>query len=605
MLAEFLEAHPLEALIDALPACPFPASDDRGAWDALPADRRAALLALAARYRGEAYPLLTAGRYMAFAETGDRSAWEGPYFQRRRKLIAALMGVCAAGSDEDLGALIDGLWLVCEESTWVISAHNGGEHAGVEPTPPIPLPDVERPYVDLFAAQTAMILALAVALAGSRLDRVSPRIRRRVAREIEARVLVPFERRDDFWWMGFIRKDLCNWTPWIVSNVMLAACLQIGDRSRLCALLERACGMLDRYLAAIPADGGCDEGPGYWSFAGGALLDCLELLARVTGGRMTFWRDEKLRNVLRFPMNAWLGGEWFANFADCDAKPEMPGERLASAGRWLRDDALTAFGARFCGDATRMIDDTPQLWRLLNALFHPHACASSAEPPSDVWLPDLQMRVVRRGGMALAAKGGVNAGSHSHNDCGSFMLFADGAPQIVDAGNMTYTGKTFSNERGTLWNIRSKYHNVPMIGGWEQAAGEQYRARGVVPRADGLALDIASAYAEAARARTVQRTFALTDAALVLIDDVKLDAPLTVTETLMLRHRPVVGPEAVTSGAIRVAYDPGLAVEVEEIPIADPRMAKSFPGSLWRAAFRTPAAKEHRIEFRIERTSHE
>lgn len=26
--------------------------------------------------------------------------------------------------------------------------------------------------------------------------------------------------RDDFWWMGMIRKDVCNWTPWILSNVI-------------------------------------------------------------------------------------------------------------------------------------------------------------------------------------------------------------------------------------------------------------------------------------------------------------------------------------------------------------------------------------------------
>ena len=272
MFIEHLRRHPLQALIAARPTCPFPPASDRAAWEGLPEAKRAALSALAEQYRAVEYPVLTAGQYMAFARTGDRTAWEQPCFLRRRKLIAALMGVCLNGNADDLAALVDGLWLICEESTWVISAHNGGEHAGVEPTPPRPLPDVERPYVDLFAAQTAMILSLACALAGDALDGVSPLIRRRIAREIEARILAPFEARDDFWWMGFIREDLCNWTPWIVSNVMLTACAWIDDLPRLCALLERGCGMLDRYLAVIPPDGGCDEGPGYWSMAGGALL---------------------------------------------------------------------------------------------------------------------------------------------------------------------------------------------------------------------------------------------------------------------------------------------------------------------------------------------
>ena len=599
MFVEFLKEHPLSALIDRRPACPFPPAESRAAWEGLSAKKRGALEALAERFRGEPYAPLTAGQYMAFARTGDRTAWEAPYFQRRRKLIAALMGVCL-GHAGDMDALVDGLWLLCEESSWVVSAHNGGEHAGVEPTPPVPLPDVDSPYVDLFAAQSAMILSLACALAGEGLDRISPRIRRRVAREIETRVLTPFERRDDFWWMGFIRRDLCNWTPWIVSNVMLAACAWIDDVARLCALLERACGMLDRYLAVIPPDGSCDEGPGYWSMAGGALLDCLELLEGITGGRMAFWQDEKLRNLLRFPLNAWLGGEWFANFADCDAKPDIPGERLSRAGDRLRDGALTAFGARFRGTAMSFVDDTPQLWRLLNWVFSPAAGASVAEPPADVWLPDLQMRVVRRGGMALVCKGGVNAGSHSHNDCGSFMLYAGGAPRIVDAGNMIYSGKTFSDARYTLWNIRGMYHNVPMIGAFEQVAGWDRGAREVLRTDDGLRLDIAGAYPDGAGVRVLTRAFTLSGEALSLTDTVALERPAPVTEVFLLRSRPERRDGALCAGGIRILADPPGTLAVEEIPVTDPRMAKSFPGSLWRAALTFEAARERRITIRIE-----
>ena len=603
MFIEYLKVHPLQSLIQTRPACLVPPASDRSAWEGRAEADRAALAALAERYRAVEYPVLTASRYMAFARSGDRGTWEAPCFLRRRKLIAALLGVCASGTDEDLDALADGVWLLCEEFSWVISAHNGGEHAGVEPVTPRPLPDVERPYVDLFSAQTAMILSLAFALAGDRLDGVSPLLRARAAREVEARVLVPFETRDDFWWMCFIRRDLCNWTPWIVSNVMLTACAWIGDLPRLCALLERGCGMLDRYLAAIPPDGGCDEGPGYWSMAGGALLDCLELLAHVTEGRMTFPDDEKLRNLLRFPLNAWLGGDWFVNFADCDAKPDIPGERLARAGEMLGDGALTALGARFYGGVEHCIDDTPQLWRLLNRLFHERPAASpNAEPPGDVWLPDLELRVVRRGGAVLACKGGVNAGSHNHNDCGGFTLFADGEPQIVDAGNMTYTGATFSDARYTLWNTRSTYHSVPMIGGFEQAAGWDFRARDAVCTGDGLSLDIAGAYPPDAGVKSLRRSLSLSPAgALTLSDAVSLDAPLPVTEVFLLRNRPELQGGALVSGAIRIRTDTPMPVTVEEIPVADPRMAKNFPGSLWRAAFTAEGKREHDMTFRIDR----
>ena len=602
MFREDMGRRPLAESLRERRALPF----TRDGLARLGPERLEPLRRLAERYRNEPYALLTAGQYMAFVRTGDRQVMEAPYFQRRRKLIAALLGVCAQEAPQaDLDAVVDGVWLICEETSWVISAHNGGEHDGVEARVLRPLPDPKRPYVDLFAAQTAMILSLTCQLLADELDAVSPLIRRRARGEIERRVLVPFETRDDFWWMGLIRKDLCNWTPWIASNVAVTACAWIDDKPRLGEVLEKCCLLADRYLDAIPEDGGCDEGVGYWSMATGAVLDFWQLLERQLGGRR-FGRAEKLSKMARFPLTMWLGGDWFANFGDCDARPELPGERLQYAGRRLDMPELTALGARFRGDPTDAIMDTPQLWRLLNDLTAPPEGAGEIDPPESAWLPDLEIRRLTRGGATLVCKGGVNAGSHSHNDCGGFIYFAEGEAQIVDAGNMTYTGKTFSDERCGLWNIRSKYHSVPVIGNFEQAAGSEYRARDVACAADGLNLDIAGAYPAAAGVRALKRRFALgDDGTLLLRDEIRLEAPLPVTETFMLRHRPKITPGGVTSGAIRIVPGEGMAVEIEEIPVTDPRMAKSFPGCLWRAAFVRPAAPQHTIEFRIERMPHE
>ena len=592
MFEEYLGTHPLAGLIRRFPLPLFPKAGDRAAWAAwaaLPRDSREALRRLASEYRNVDYPPLTARQYMAFDRTGDRAAFEHPYFLRRRKLCAAVLGTCADGDMSGLDDVVDGVWCVCEETGWNLSAHNDSR----------PLPDPDDPVLDLFSAQTAMILSLTCQLLPEALDAVSPLLRRRARREIERRVLGPFETRDDFWWMGFTRRDLCNWTPWIVSNVMLTACAWVDDLPRLCALLERGLMMVDRYLAAIPADGGCDEGPGYWSMAGGAVLDCLELLERVTGGGVVFWNDPKLRALLRSPLNSWLGGPWFANFADCDAMPDIPGERLRFAGKRLDDPALVALGGRFEQSPADHLSDTPQLWRLLSGLFHP--CPDvlpDVAPPGDVWLNDSQLRVVRSGGMVLACKGGVNAGSHSHNDCGSFILLVDEEPQIVDAGNMAYTKKTFSDQRYALWNTRGMYHNVPVIGDHEQVSGIKCRAKDVAATPAGLTLDIAGAYP--VEGCVVRRTIAL-DRHLTLLDEIRLPAPLPVTEVLMLRHRPEIVGSAVVSGAIRIVPAFDSTIKVEEIPVDDPRMAKNYPGSLWRVTFTVPPASCHMLRLKIER----
>ena len=582
--------------------CPFPSVGDEK-WRRLDADVRADLIKTAEKYRDIPYPMLTASQFMAFVRNDSREAYETPYFLRRRKLIAAFLGCCAEDNDVDADAVTDGLWCICEETSWVISAHNGSSHEGMRPARERPLPDVNNPYVDLFSAQTAMILAFIVTMMGERLDGITPLLRRRVAREIEQRVLIPFETRDDYWWMGFIRKDLCNWTPWIVSNVMLTATLMIKDRIRLAALLERGLRMVDRWLDVLPQDGGCDEGAGYWNMAGGALLDCLELLEHVTDGRVAFWQEEKLRNIVSFPLNARLDNGWFVNFADCDARPQLSGERLQYAGEKLNDERLTAMGAELRSEASEQISDTPQLWRLLNELFHPKADISdTTSSRRDVWLPDLQVRVLEKNGAILVGKGGHNGESHNHNDVGSFMLYLDGEPAVVDAGNMVYTAKTFSDRRYELWNIRSRNHNVPLIGGAEQRDGRQYRAENAECTDDGLCVDFAEAYPEEAKVRRCRRELRLNDAdELTLTDAIECGEAVPVKWVFMLRHEPEFEGNTVVFGSVQMEFPEGMAAGYEEIVIDDPRMAKNFPGSLWRLTVADAEAESHAARFVFRR----
>ena len=579
MLAEFLAEHPLEGLLCAREAVTPPRCGDP-AWQRLAPEGAAELHSLWARFEALPYPMRTATGFLAFSRDGSRQADERAYFERRRKLCVSALAFCCG--EDALDAVVDGLWCVLEESSWVISAHNINPIPGAPSPSEYPLPDVERPYIDLFSAQTGMILSLVERMAREQLDAVSPVICRRIDAEIQRRILTPFMATDDFWWMGVRRTDLNNWTPWILSNLMLTACLSPLDTPALAALLTRACRMLDRYLAVLPADGGCDEGAGYWNMAGGSLLDCLELLERVTAGRMTFWADEKIRNILSFPLKAEIGGGWFVNFADCDARPFLSGERIQLAGERLRDPALAAMGSRLRGTVWDQLADTPHLTRALGLLFHPAGPAGEVLSPADVWLPDLQLRLVRRGGFTLCCKGGHNGESHNHNDVGSFMLYLNGEPQLVDAGNMVYTARTFSSERYTLWNIRSLWHNVPLVNGCEQAPGPDHRARDVECLPDGLSLDLAGAYPAGAGVSRLRRTLRLTETGLRLTDEIHLSKPGNVAWTLLLRHEPRLCGREVRAGGIRFTLPEGFAAAWEEKPVDDPRMARSYPGSLYR-----------------------
>ena len=579
----------------------YPPASNREAWDHLAEEDVRQIEALHAQYAGVPYPMRTATGFMAFVRSGSRQADEGPYFLRRRKLCAAVL-YCCLHPDAPLDEVIDGVWCICEETMWVISAHNINPIPDAPTAEEYPLPWRDDGYIDLFTAQTGMILVLTLHLLGERLKKEVWQLYSRILVEVENRIASPFLYHDEFWWMGIERKDLNNWTPWIVSNVLVCFSLNpfLSQKDLLLAL-ERSCFFLDRWLDCVPADGGCDEGAGYWNMAGGALLDCLEIMEAVTSGRLRFWREEKIRNILSFPLKAEIGNGWFMNFADCDARPFLSGERLQFAGEMLKEPGLISLGLRTRGTLADQLSDVPHFTRLLRMLFHPAAETTKKTPESaDAWLPDLQVMKLRRAGMTLCCKGGHNGENHNHNDVGSFMLYVDGEPQIVDAGNMVYTAKTFSAERYSLWHTRSAYHNVPLIGSHEQQPGKPFRATAVKALPDGFSLDFAKAYGKEAGVKKLRREFHLNSEKLLLTDKILLAQPQPVTWAFLLRNRPEMQEGQVISGAIRLSFPDGMKAEAEEIPITDARMARNFPGSLWRLLLSDDSTERHEAAFRIE-----
>ncbi|MCE5342043.1 MAG: heparinase II/III-family protein [Eubacteriales bacterium] len=584
----------------------FPSMEARHVWEVLP--RRGELL----RWGDEAtngYPALPASAYLAYARSGDRRVFETPYFKRRSLLIGAALAECVAGNGMYLDAVIDGLWLVCEESSWVLSAHNGAADGKPGHEKNMPLPDVTNPHIDLFAAQTAATLAHTVALLGGALEAVTPLLCRRVRLEVEKRVLTPFMERDDFWWMGFTRKDLNNWTPWILSNIIDAFLLLETDDDRLAAALTRVMRMLDRYLACQSEDGGCDEGCGYWNMAGASLLDCLESLRLATGEKADFYGEPLIRNIAAFPLKAHIAGEWYWNFADCDAKPMLDGERVYTFGLRTGNPALAALGYQIAVHRMSVIpQDTSQMNRVLYMLFTPLKPMVS-QPAADytVALPVLGVYAFARGYFYAALKGGHNGESHNHNDVGSCILFYRGEPCVVDAGNMVYTAKTFSSERYTLWNTRAAYHNIPLINGVEQREGVNYRATNVTWGENGASMDLQEAYP--AEAGLIRYTRGLTmdgEDSVTVEDELTLTAPAPVEWIWLFRPEPTQataadGQKALCVGDLRMSVEPALTVCVEEIVVTDTRMPRSFPGNLYRVTMAADPAARHHVKFQFLR----
>ena len=483
---------------------PAPPIGDRDGWARLSPGLRTRIVARAERALKDPIPPLPATLFLDYTRTGSRGRFETAMFARRDRLQTLVMGECVEDQGRFLDAIVDTLWAIAEESSWTVPAHQGVQKA------PNGLPDTTEPIVDLFSAQTAHTLAWTWYLLGDRLDRVSPLVRPRLTREIERRVLAPYEARDDWGWMGFAKRAgrPNNWNPWINSNVLASTLFIEPDAARRARLAHKVLRSIDAFLGPYPDDGSCDEGPAYWGRAGASLFETLEVLKSASEGRIDYFRNPVVANIGRFIYRARIAGEWFVDVGDSGAKVGIDRGLVFRYGVAVNDPLLSAMGSSGATEETFDLEDR-SIGRTLFSLFGSEALlagrAAAPPLPRDVWLPhpDMQLMAARdregtTDGLYLAAWGSHNSQSHNHNDVGNAIVFVDGSPVFVDVGRPTYTAQTFSSKRYDIWAMQSGYHNLPTVNGRMQKDGRAFAAKHVVYQAQNgsaaIMMDIAPAY---------------------------------------------------------------------------------------------------------------
>ena len=274
------------------------------------------------------------------------------------------------------------------------------------------------------------------------------------------------------------------------------------------------------------------------------------------------------------------------------------GDLIYRFGRRLNDDTMARHGAYAAFESSDRALPGGSLGRQLPALFNLAELRRAPRAPAllrDAWMPGIGVMTARlkegsAQGLYLAAEAGNNGKSHNHNDVGNFIVYADGAPVIIDVGVETYTAKTFSSRRYEIWTMQSAFHNCPTIDGVMQSPGRQFAASAVGCRQDDqaaeLRMDIAGAYSKDAHLERWQRLIRLDRSRnqVEVIDDYSLTQPAKeITLTLMTPCR-----VQQQSGTLRlenrasVSYDAALSASVEEIKLDDARLRGVWGDRLYR-----------------------
>jgi hypothetical protein len=458
-----------------------------------------------------------------FVRSGDRLAHSKISFGKRNQLTTLILAESIDGKGRFMEAIFNGIWSICEESYWGVPAHISGTG----------LPDVENPVVDLFAAETAAVLAMADYMVGDKLDEINKLIRKRIYFETNKRIFIPMNTKSDrYGWMSKT-KQVNNWNPWIMSNWLMTSLLLEKDDLRRAEMVYAAMKGLDLYINGLGEDGGCDEGPSYWFAAGGSVFDCLELLEKSTSGQINIFKEPIIQKMAAYVYKAHIDGFYFTNFADADPVLKPDGLMLYRFGLALKDENMKQFGQWANLNFNRFEVNGNQRMRTIENMMTIKDIPSQTiyQPVQDAWISDIQVMTSRSaGGLYLAAHGGHNAESHNHNDVGDFIVYADGKPMIVDAGRGNYTARTFSSKRYELWFTQSNYHNLPVINGFGQKEGRDFEAKNVSCQISAkesvLKMDLADAYPKEAAIKKWQRSISLQKEKekIILADDYELSA---------------------------------------------------------------------------------
>lgn len=631
---------------------PYPEYSDRSGWEDLFGQDRERIIKEGEKLLGFNWQLIPATAYLEYERSGNRKIMEEPMEANRVALNRLILAELAEGEGRFTDQIINGLWMSCQMTSWVLSAHNPRQSSRRS------LPDPREYIIDLVSGGYGATVAIAWHFFRDQIEAADPSVNYCIRQAVKERILDPYldeSVRQSNWWIAEDWKPgqiINNWNPWCNSNVLLCYLLMEEDQARLDAAVRLSVESVDRFVNFVKSDGACEEGPSYWGHAAGKLYDYLALLYDATCGKVSLFDNEQVRLMGEYISRSYIGDSWVVNFADATASMSPDAYLIYRYGRSAGSREMMDFAlylmyspADGCfrapavptGNDTYRSLETARVLEEMGAKLEKLNSELASVPaetvlaglrsdvPSAVWYPETEFCYLRDGaGSFFAAKGGFNNESHNHNDVGTFILYADGSPLFVDAGVGTYTKKTFGPDRYSIWSMQSNWHSLPVINGVPQSFGAGFRSSDVSCSLENreFSLDISGAYPDSAECGMWKREYSLSDGKLVIRDNFRLSQRNEADVENFLVHGNVSLPgetyvhdgvrkvvpqgRVVVSGdgaVAEISYPRSLEPSAEARQLDDPRLTGVWGNVLHRISFTSdrnaPVSGQYRFVIRI------
>lgn len=593
---------------------PYPQYNDRKGWDNLLGDSKADVIKEGEKYLNYQWQVVKATDYLEYERSGNREIMQSSYNKNNQAIVALLMAELAEGKGRFTDQLINGVFHSCEMTSWVLSAHLTAQHSKRV------LPDYTEQVIDLGSGNLSSALAWTYYFFNNEFDKVDPAISKRLYYELKKRTLDPYMNEDRFWWMAFNLKPggmVNNWNPWCNFNVLQCFMLLEYDKDKLAKAVYRTMQSVDKFINYTHSDGGCEEGPSYWGHAAGKMYDYLQLLSNVTNGQVSIFDEAIIRNMGEYISRSYVGDGWVVNFADASAKGGGNAQLIYRYGKAVNSTEMMQFAAYLEKQEPSTFKADIDVFRALQTLLYRNELNDQKpihNTPDYTWYPETEFCYIKdKAGLFLATKGGYNNESHNHNDIGTFSLYMNNTPIIIDAGVGTYTRQTFSNERYSIWTMQSNYHNLPVINEVPQAFGSQYKATNTSfnPKSSTFSVDIAKAYPETAQVKQWIRSYRLKNGILNIEDSFDLKEAMQNNQVNFLTWGDI---DIDTLGEVYIhvngqkailEYDKkGFTPSIETITLDDPRLSNVWGQKIYRVSLHANnTAKKGKYSFVIKKSN--
>lgn len=589
-----------EALVMNQKWVPYPAYNDRAGWDELLGTNKESLIRAGEKMLNYEWKVIRATDYLEYERSGERNIMQNPYEANRKAINALMLAELAEGKGRFIDQLINGVFYSCEMTSWVLSAHL------VRQSTKRSLPDYREQVIDLGSGNFGSMLSWVYYFFHDSFDKIDPVISQRLRHTLQERILDPYMNNDREWWMAFQWKPgmiINNWNPWCNSNVLQCYLLLENDRDRLAKAVWRSMQSVDKFINFVKADGACEEGPSYWGHAAGKMYDYLQILSDGTDGKVSLFKEPMIRRMGEYMSRSYVGNGWVVNFADASAQGGGDPLLIYRYGKAVNSDEMMHFAAYLLKGRKPYATMGNDAFRSLQSLLCCNELAKATpkhDMPDVTWYPETEFCYMKnKNGMFVAAKGGFNNESHNHNDVGTFSLYVNTIPVIIDAGVGTYTKQTFGKDRYTIWTMQSNYHNLPMINGVPQKFGQEYKATNTVcnEKKRMFSTDIATAYPAEAKVKSWVRSYALDDKKLIIGDIYTLDEAIAPNQMNFLTWGNVTFPSAgkirieVKGQKVEMNYPSQFKAELETIKLDDPRLSNVWGKEIYRITLKTEEKK--------------